>query len=119
MSFAVNDCARTAPASSGRLRWRRKLAGNVGLRNRLLLDRPDRLARFAVEDEQESVLRCLGDDIDGAAVLTDRQQLRRLRQVVIPQVVMHELPMPDASAGACVKGHERIAKEVVALRSPP
>ena len=52
-----------------RLGRRRLLAGHVALRHRPLLDRPDRLARDAIEDIQQSELRGLRDDVDRLAVV--------------------------------------------------
>src|SRR5207248_4533964 len=67
-----------------------------------------------LEDEQEAVLRRLRDDVDIAPALADGQQLRRLGQVVVPQIVMHQLVMPDAFAGARVERHERVAEQICA-----
>src|SRR6516164_3594904 len=97
-----------------RLHRRRMLSRHVGLRHRSLLDWPDRASGLALEQEQEALLRRLRDHVGIAAALPDRQQLRRLGQVVVPQIVMHQLVMPDAFAGACVERHERVAKQVVA-----
>ena len=82
---------------------------------RALLDRPDRLAALAIEHEQEAVLRRLRDDFARAAAVADRQQLRRLRQVVVPKIVVHELLMPEPAAGARVERDERVREEIVAL----
>src|SRR5206468_3380151 len=104
---------RRRPRREG-LRRERMLSRRVGLRHRPFLDRPDRAAGLALEDEQEALLRRLRDDIDIAAVLADRQQLRRLGQVVVPQIVMHQLVMPNAFAGARVERHERVAEQICA-----
>ena len=39
-------------------------------------------------------------------------QLRRRRVVVIPQVVMDHLKMPQAFAGACIQREQAIAEEI-------
>ena len=98
-----------------RLRGGRPLAGHVGLRNRPLLDRPDRLAGLPIEDVEEPLLRRLRDDLARLAVLADRQQLGRLRNVPVPEVVVNELLMPDPLAGAGVDRDERVGEQVVAL----
>src|SRR4029453_201238 len=78
-----------------RLRRGALLAGNVGLRHRPFFDRENGCARLAVGDEDAPELGRLRDDVDGAAVLTERQELRRLREVVVPQIVMYELMVPE------------------------
>src|SRR5688572_21053742 len=97
------------------LRRRRPLTGHVGLRNRPLDDRPDRLPGLPIEDVEEPLLRRLRDDLSRLAVLTDRQQLGRLRNVPVPEIVVNELLMPDSLAGARIDRDERVGEQVVAL----
>ena len=75
-----------------------------------LLDRPDRLAGHAIEREDEPLLGDLRDRLDSLAVDGDVEQVRRGRQVVVPQPVVHELVVPDALAGLDVEAHERLAR---------
>src|SRR6185503_20537163 len=96
------------------LRLRRHLARHIGLRHRAFLDREHRLSCLALEDVDESELACLGDDVDVAAVLFQCEQLRRLRQVVVPQIVMHELVMPETLAGPRIERNETVREEIVA-----
>src|SRR5207342_758371 len=55
---------------------------------RTLLDRENRLAGLAVEDEELARLRCLQYHVDAAAVAHDGDERRRRRVVVVPKVVM-------------------------------
>src|SRR6185369_9210311 len=96
------------------LRLRRHLAGHIALRHRALLDREHRLSGLPFEDVDESEFARLRDDVDVAAVLLQREQLRRLRQVVVPQIVMHELVMPEALAGPRIERNETVREEIVA-----
>ena len=96
-----------------RLRRRRLLAGHVALRHRPLLDRPDRLARHAIEHIQQAELRGLRDDVDRLAVVLHGQQLRTGDEIVVPQIVMQQLVMPEALAGAQVEREQRVAEQVV------
>ena len=61
------------------------------------------------------MLRGLRHDVHVAAVLPDRQQLGRLRQVEVPQVVVNELVMPEPLAGARVERHQAVGEQVGAL----
>ena len=97
-----------------RLRRRRLLAGHRALRHRPLFHAEHRLAGHAIEDEQQPHLGDLRDRGNRLAVLDDVDQRRRRAEVVVPDVVMHELLVPLALAGRDVDGDERVAVEVVA-----
>ena len=102
-------------AGGKRLRRRGLLARHVRRGHGPLFQRPDRLARPAVEDEGEAVLGHLRDRGKRGPVAFQVDQDGRRRHVVVPQVVAHELLVPDALARAAVEGHERAGEEVVAL----
>ena len=93
---------------------RRDLAGHRRLRHGPLLDRPHGRARRAIEHEQEAVLRDLRERFDRPAVDRDVDQDRRGRQVVVEQIVMHGLEVPDALAGLRIQRDDRAAVQVVA-----
>ena len=97
-----------------RLRRRVPLAGDVSRRHRPLLDRPDRLARGAVEHEEEALLRRLGERLDGPAVHRDVREDRCARQVPVPDVVVHRLEVPPSLARLDVEGQDAVGKQVVA-----
>src|SRR5439155_17323167 len=80
--------------------------------DRALLDRPERLAGYAVEHIEEAELGGLRDDVELLAVVPHGEQLRRGRQIVIPEIVVDDLEMPEALAGAEVEGEKRIAEQV-------
>ena len=86
-----------------RLRRRRLLAGHRGGRHRLLDNRPHRLAGHAIEHIGERLLRHLDDRLDRLAVDGDVDQNRRRRIVVVQQIVVHGLEVPDALAGLRVQ----------------
>ena len=107
------SCWHRSPASSERLRCE---LHSPGRRSRTGPPRSARsAARLSIEDVEEPLLRGLRNDLPRLAVLADRQQLGRLRNVEIPQVVVNELLMPDPLAGARVDGDKRVGEQVVAL----
>ena len=95
-----------------RLRRPRLLARHVALRHRALFDGPERLAGDAIEHEQETLFGRLRDGVDRLAVVANRDQLWGGVVVVVPQIVVHHLKMPQASfrcvhparAGSCRRG---------------
>ena len=94
-------------------------ARHVGLRHRTFLDRPDRLAGDAVEHVEPRGLARHDDDVAIAPVVADRDQLRRRAGVEVPEVVMHDLEMPQALARARLERDDRRAKEVGAWSCRP
>ena len=82
------------------------------LRHRPFLDRPDRFARHAVEHVEPAGLVRRDDHVAVAAVVTDGRQLRRRARVEVPEVVVHELEVPEPLAGARIERHDRRAEEV-------
>ena len=81
-----------------RLRRRRLLAGHRALRHRTLLHAEHRLAGDAIEDEQQAHLGDLRDGRNRSCRrCIDVDQRRRRAEVVVPDVVMHELLMPLAA----------------------
>jgi hypothetical protein len=85
---------------------------DVGLWHRLLVDGPDRLAGLAIEHEQEAVLRRLRDGRDLLAVRTDREELGRVRQIVVPQIVVHGLEVPEAFSGPGIERDDAVGEQV-------
>ena len=93
---------------------RQHLARHVRpLRDRPLLDRPDRLARDAIEDVDEALLAHLGYRPDGSAADRDVHQVGVRREVVVPQAVVHGLEVPHALPRLDVNGDQRLREEVV------
>src|SRR5688572_33425564 len=79
------------------------------------MNRPEGLARHPVEDVQKSHLRTLGDGIDPAPTVRDREQRGRGRQIHVPEIVMDELLMPDPASGIRVQGNDAIGKEILTI----
>jgi hypothetical protein len=90
------------------------LAGDRALRDRSLLDRPDRLARRAIEHVREGLLRHDGDRLDRPAVHHEINEQRRRRRVVVPQPVMHELEVPDPLSRLGIEADQALGEEVAA-----
>jgi hypothetical protein len=95
------------------LRGRCFFAGNVALRNRALLNAENGFARSAIEDEQIAALGTGGDRGDGEAVAVNVEQNRRRGDIVVPQVVVDGLEMPDALAGIRLERKHAIRKEIL------
>ncbi len=95
------------------LRWPDFLTRDVRGGYRPLLDWEERLARFAVEGEQQAHLGRLDHDRDADAVPLDIRQHGLRRNIVVPQVVVHELPGPDYLAARRVECDQRIGVAVV------
>ncbi len=98
----------------GRVRLRRPafLTRHLRLRHRPFLDRPDRLAGDAVEHVEPSGLVRGDDHVAVAAVVTDGGQLRRRAPIEVPEIVVHELEVPEPLAGARVERDDRRAEEI-------
>ena len=120
-SSSVKDCRAKAGGFTG-TGWvgARPLALQVRGRHGALLDREERLARLAVEDEHVPRLRGLGDGVHHAPPALHGHEHGRLRQVAVPQVVAHDLVVPDALSGGRLQGEHAVAEEVgaVAVAAP-
>ena len=90
------------------------LAGDGARRHLPVLDRIDRRAGHAIEDEDVPVLGRLRDGVDRLAVAPDRDEARRRGRVAIPDVVAHELEVPDELSRVGVEREQRVRVEVVA-----
>ena len=95
------------------LRWPGFLARNVRGGYRPLLDWEERLAGPPVKAKQHAHLGRLDHDRDADAGPLDIRQHRLRRDVVVPQVVVHELPGPDHLAARRVQCDQRIGMAVV------
>jgi hypothetical protein len=88
------------------------LTGQIRGRNGAFLDWEQRRAGCAIEHEDEGGLGRLHDRIDRRSVALHRDQHRRRGQVVVPQVVVDGLEVPDALASRGAQRHHRIGEEV-------
>src|SRR5260221_171594 len=87
-------------------------ARHVGLRDGPLDDRPDRLARRAVEDVKPALLGRSRDDFARASVDRDVGQDGRRRHVEIPDRMMGELEVPLALTGPQIDRDQTLAVEI-------
>src|SRR5260370_25402327 len=108
---------KSLPRERRRLRRERlhvpgRLARHVGGGHAALFDGPQRLAGHAVEHPYESLLADLRHGVDGLAVVMHGEEFRGGGVVVVPNVVVDELEMPEALAGAGVEREEAVAEEI-------
>ena len=92
----------------------RALAGNVACGRGALFDRPDRLTRHAVEHIGVALLGELHERFHGTAVDRHVHQRRSGREIVVPDVVVRDLVVPDAPSGLEVDGDNRIGEQIAA-----
>ena len=113
MSSTPNVCLENG-SGLGRERLGRPalFARHRGLRDRTLLDGPDRLTRVAIEYIEPAGLAGHRDDVTTPALVADRRELRRRVRVHVPQIVMHHLEVPAALAGAHIQRDDRSAEQV-------
>ena len=65
-----------------------------------------------MEDPEVACLAGLRDNVQASAVMGDGRQLGRIGVVVVPDVVVHGLEIPDQLAGAGVERDQAVAEEV-------
>jgi hypothetical protein len=102
-------------ASFERLGWRQVLTLDPALRDRSFLDGIDRLARLAIEAEDVPGLGTLQDGRYDLAVALKFDERRLRCEVVVPDIVVNELPVPSDLAGCGAQSNERIRVKIVAL----
>src|SRR5439155_3754278 len=75
----------------------------------------ERLAGATIEEEAIGGFGALGDSFDFLAINLHFADDGRTGSVMVPQVVMNRLEMPEALAGAGVQGEGAVGKKVVAF----
>ena len=90
------------------------LARDVALRHRALFDRNERLTCLAIEHEEVTRLGRNADRGDRPALLAPVEQDRRRRHVVVPEIVMNRLEVPDTRAGVGAQRYDGIGEQVIA-----
>ena len=98
-----------------RLRGPGFLAGHRGMRHGLFDHGKQRLPRVPIQHEDESHLRQLHHHIPGSARPGERDENRRRRIVVVPDVVMHRLVVPLAFAGRRVERQDAVGEQIGAF----
>src|SRR5206468_3614708 len=92
-----------------------QLAVDRGRRYFSILHREQRLACSTIEHVHVSVFRDLRDRVDLLAVAHDGDEIRRGGEVVVPDVVLDALEVPDAPARAGVEREDAVGKQVIAM----
>ena len=80
----------------------------------LFFDFKDRLSSAPVEGEEHAHLGGLYDRRHHTVATPQFDQRWLRRQVVVPHVVVHELPIPHQCSGGCPQRHEGVRVAVVA-----
>ena len=88
------------------------IAWNVGRRHGPLLDRKHRLALDPVEHERQSHLAHLHHGVKPFPAVSNRDQRRLARQVVVPHIVVRGLEVPDALPGRGVQCQNAVGEQV-------
>src|SRR5579863_82446 len=88
------------------------LAGNGACRRLPLLDGEERFAGETIEDEGEPLLGYLSHSRDGLPIPMKRHQIRLSRQVIVPDIMMNDLVVPDELSGCRVEGNQAITEEI-------
>src|SRR5262249_1235854 len=87
-------------------------ARHIAAWHRAFLDWPQRRSGDAIEDPDEPLLTDLRHRIDRFAVMPELEQFGCGGIVIIPDIVMNHLEMPEPFAGPRVECEERIAEQV-------
>src|SRR5262249_10599986 len=83
------------------------------LRNRTFFNRPDRLSVGPIENKRERLLGQLNNRLDRFSINSNVREDRGGGHVVVPDVVMSQLVVPDAFARLNVEAYDRRRKQVV------
>src|SRR5262245_31036196 len=97
-----------------RLRWPRSFARHVACRCRTFLDRPNRLSRHATEHIGIAFLGELNERFDRLAIDGHLYEGRSGREVIVPDIMVRDLVMPDALAGFEIDADDRVAEQIAA-----
>jgi hypothetical protein len=102
-----------------RLREPRLFSRDRAARDGPLLDREQRNAGVPIEQKDPPHLRGDRDREQALSVATDRQEQRLSCDVVVPQVVVHDLEVPDHLARRGAQRTTEFAYELLPIRSAP
>ena len=94
------------------MRGRGPFSGNVGLLHWRFRYRPNWLSVCSVENIGKRLLPGLRNSLDRPSVDIDVDQDRRRRHVVVPDVVMNQLLVPDPFTCLDIDTHQRIREEI-------
>ena len=91
-----------------------RLARYLGLGHGTLFDAEQGAAGLPIQQKEMSHLGHLSHGVHGSAFVIDRDQDRGTGQIVVPQVMMHDLIVPDAFAGLGIETEDAVSKEILA-----
>jgi hypothetical protein len=83
------------------------------LRHRAFLNREERLACLPVEDKDVALLGANDQSRYGVAITRQRDQRRLHRHVVVPDVMVHRLKVPDRLTGCGPQGDDAVRVEIL------
>ena len=107
MSAIVNVVARERRGlDRERLRLGRALERHFALRHGPIFDAVDRLARDAIEDEEQAELADHADGGNRLAALPHVDRAPAATRVAVPDVVTNQLEVPEVLAGVRVGRYE-------------
>ena len=95
-----------------RLRGPRLFAAEIGSGHGFFFDGPERRAGHAVEDEELAVLRALRDGVDFFSAVGYGEEQRRARQILVEQIVVDHLEMPEPLASGGVERDEGVGEKI-------
>ena len=94
--------------------FRRDLAGDIAGRIFAAVQRVNRFAVGAIEQENKSLLAILCQGLHLLAVVVERDQNWRSGEIPVPDIVMHSLEMPYALARLGIEGKQAVSEQVIA-----
>src|SRR6266404_1671270 len=89
-------------------------AGQIASRIFPVLDWEERLASGAIEKKYETLFTGLSHSVDTLALTGNGDKHRRRRKITVPNIVLHCLKMPDATAGLGIESEQAVGKKVIA-----
>src|SRR6516165_2476236 len=90
------------------------LAGNLAARHRPFDNWKQRLSSHSIEHEQEPGLVDDDDRGNGSAIAIDIDESGRRLGVVVPDIVVHHLEIPEQFTGGSFHGYDGRPEEIVA-----
>src|ERR1700675_498492 len=97
------------------LRWPSRFAGDVALGNRALLHWKQRFSRKSIEDKYEPHLGHLRNRGNLPAIPPHGDQHGLRGHVVIPNIVVHHLVVPNELAAGGIERYQAVAEQIQAL----
>ena len=103
---------RVSARSRGEFPW------HIRSGHRRLDNWPNRFACFSIKDEQKTLLGDLHQCLDRLTFHLNINQIWSSGQIVIPNIVVHSLEVPDSLAGLAVQRDDTVGKKIVTATPP-